>query len=646
MPYFPPLPPPPPALVRLAQVQPATADSGVLARDLETQASAQAADLSGAVNDSDLRPRDKAVPLGGPIQAGEEVFLDADVQQYDQETRVFTARGKVRMRLRSILLTSDEMRVDLATRIAVAEGNIKLIQGDQVLVGTRLEYNFARSEGVLFNARGTINTKTLSKEPSTPLPTDVANVPLVPEYPRTEGGLLRFQAERLVFGPDGWQGDQVRVTPDQFDPPEFELRSPKATVRRETADSSRLNIEAGTLVFDGTTNFPFPFYTNTIDSRRRRAPNEVGFDSFDKGGLYYQQNFDVIVTKTIDWTISPQLYLQQAFDGRGVLDPSNFGLQTKLLVEHGGGQVTRLFGELNGIVLDSLENRIRLRVEHVVPVGDHRATFSYGYRERYFNGILGFQNVTQNYGVTIDSPVYNLGTSGVRLSYQGSASMIKATSDRAALGSRPELARYRVVAAVSKSFPLLVAQPTPTTRENLRYSPYPVTPGLWLDVGTTLTQSWYSSGDSQSFLVGGIGLRAILGQFSRDILDYTSLNIGFSQGAAGGDGSPFLFDRIGARQQISAGILQQVYGPLRAGVQTYFDPSLGQTIDTYYTVSFDHRTYALSLTINPVRQIAGIQLRIDDFNWNINPGGRPDQVTDVVGGVERFNYNRYTLGSP
>lgn len=644
MPYITPyLPASPPAEVRLAQgvtqSPPGVEPAPVRAQDLQAQNPGQATDLQGVIDSSPLLPKEDVVPLGGPIKdGGEQILLDADIQQYDQINQVFTARGNVQMQFRTVKLTADEIRVDLKDRIAVAEGSIVLTQGKQKLSGSRLEYNFTQEQGVLADASGTINTKTLNQEINGPLVTDLVSLQNRRESPPTTGGILTFAAARIVFSPEGWKGQEIRVSPDQFDPPEIELRTPEATVRRTGPAADRLTINGGQLVFNQSTFLPVPAYTTVISNERRKAPSEVGSDSFDKGGLYYQQNFDFLIADNAELTISPQLYIQQALGARPFLSAENTGLQTKLSVSQAGGQITRLFAEINGLVFNEISNRLRARIEHVVPVGDNRLTFSYGYRERFFNGVLGFQTVAQSYGVNWDSASIPIGDTGINFSYQGSVSFITADSDQPDLNGRPELGRYRVAAAASKTIPLFVDQASPPTREFLRYSARPITPGLWLDVGTSYIQSWYSSGDAQSYLAGGASLRTVIGRFVRDSLDYTALNVGYTSGFVGGT-SPFLFDRIGSRELISAGILQQVWGPFRAGVQTIYDPLRRQTVDTYYTLNFDYRTYGLSLTYNPVRQIGGIQLRVDEFNWGTNPGGRPDQVTDVVNGVERFNRN-------
>ncbi|AGY58383.1 DUF3769 domain-containing protein [Gloeobacter kilaueensis] len=639
MPYFPVLPPPPPPLVLLAEALPEPQPPVARVSDLQAQAPGQASDLGKNVDNSRLRPAEEGLSSGGALKPGDQIFLDADDQQYDQTTHIFTARGNVKLRLNDILLSADQMQVNLDTRLAVAEGHLTLVQGEQRLSGRRLEYNFARKEGVLLDAQGRIDTKpdNTAPVPNSPLATDPGPIAAAaPVAPKARGGILRFHARRITFSPQGAKAEDLRATPDQFDPPELEVISNRATLVPNGPGSNRLTIDSGTILFDQTTTLPFPTILSTIDKERRKPPYEIGADYFDKGGIYYQQNFYIDFSNKSWLSFSPQFYIQQAFSSRGFLDPANFGIQSKLNLDYGNGQITKVFLELNGLDLGNLENRLRGRIDQILPLGNHTLTFNFSYNERFFNYVVGYQIAHSILGITLDSPVINLGNTGVLLSYQVNAALINAISDRPNLPAQPDLSRLRLAGSLSKQIPLVVGTYLPPSRETLRFTQQPVTPGLWLDLGTTLSQSWYSSGDSQTYLGGRVGLSTIIGRFTKDLFDYTSLNIGYNNGYVSGL-SPFLFDRVASAQQIYGGIQQQIYGPVRAGVQVAYDLFFRKVVDNYFSLSFDRRTYSLSLIYNPVLQTGGFQLRVDDFNWGTNQYGKPDQVTTVLGGVERFN---------
>ncbi|MCS6814054.1 MAG: DUF3769 domain-containing protein, partial [Cyanobacteria bacterium] len=139
-------------------------------------------------------------------------------------------------------------------------------------------------------------------------------------------------------------------------------------------------------------------------------------------------------------------------------------------------------------------------------------------------------------------------------------------------------------------------------------------PYLRLVTGITGISSFYTTGDTQATLTGSIALQAQFGQFSRTFFDYTGLNISYSQ-TLGGNNSPFLFDRIVDTRVLSGGFLQQIYGPVRFGVQTAVNLDNGREISTDYILDYSRRAYGITLRYNPVLQLGSINLRISDFNW-------------------------------
>jgi hypothetical protein len=153
-----------------------------------------------------------------------------------------------------------------------------------------------------------------------------------------------------------------------------------------------------------------------------------------------------------------------------------------------------------------------------------------------------------------------------------------------------------------------------TADEGLRYSPSLVQPFLQLTTGITGVGSFYSNGDSQPYVRGSIGLRGQLGHFSRPYFDYTGFNVIYSQGIRG-DESPFKFDRFVDKKTISLGWVQQIYGPVRAGIQTEYNIEDDEEITTDYFLEYSRRTYNFVLRYNPVLEIGSFSFRINDFNW-------------------------------
>ncbi|MCM0593295.1 MAG: DUF3769 domain-containing protein [Gloeotrichia echinulata DVL01] len=611
------------------------------------------------------------------------VEVISDKQVYDEKRRVVTAEGNVVVRFDGAVVDADRLQVNLDNLIAVGQGNVALTRGDQVLRGERFTYNFIQDSGELFNGRGEVNIASTQTDFAF-LPTDVtaggvakrpasdritANQPLanvtspggiefniggssgasnVP--PPKSGGTVnrvRFEAERIEFYPRGWQAKDVTITNDPFSPPELQFRAAKVTLTQETPLVDNLTAEKSRLVFDQNVGIGIPRNQQRLDRRQRSTPFIVdfGYDGDLRGGLFIERSFDAINTEQTSWTVTPQFFIQKAVqDGTGNLTDL-FGLKTKLNVVLNPKAVVQGFGEITTLDFNKLEDNLKASLRLRQTLGErlpHTLNLEYSYRDRLYNGTLGFQTVQSSFGGVISSPVIPLGNSGINLSYQGGAQYINANTDRPDLlqpnrkNDRISLTRFQGSAALSGGVLLWQGKPLPpTATAGLRYSPRPVVPYLRAIAGVTGTTSYYTNGDDQSTLIGTVGLEGQIGHFSRPYLDYTAWNISYSQGFKSGL-SPFLFDRAVDTKVLTAGITQQIYGPFRLGLQTSVNLDSGRASSTDYILEYNRRTYGITLRYNPVLELGAFSFRISDFNWS---GGTDpfsdEQVKPVVGGVRQ-----------
>ncbi|MDZ8188071.1 MAG: DUF3769 domain-containing protein [Nostoc sp. ChiSLP02] len=623
-------------------------------------------------------------PAASPQTAAPRIVeVTSDRQEYDEQRRIITAVGKVVVRFDGAVVDADRLQVNLDNLIAAGEGNVTLTRGDQVLRGQRFTYNFVQDSGELQNGRGEIyvpsaNTdlafsstditsggvsrrpasdRILANQPLSGVSSsggidisfggqDASNVP----PPKAGGAVkrLRFEAQQIDFYPQGWQARDVRITNDPFSPPELELRADTVTLTRESPLVDRIRTRGQRLVLDQTIALPIPVNEQTIDRRERDATPFIvspGYDGEDRGGFYVERGFRVIDTERTRWTITPQLLVQRAFE-QGVDNfGSVFGVRSRINSVLGPKTTIQGNGELTSFDLDDLENSFRANLGLRQTLGDrlpHILNVQYNYRDRLYNGTLGFQTVQSSFGGIITSPIIPLGKSGVNLSYQGSAQYIDANTDRLDLlepvrdNDRISLGRLQASAELSTTFLLWAGKALPpTSSEGLRYTATPVVPYLVAIAGVTGTTSYYTNGDNQSTLTGRIGLQGQVGNFSRPFFDYTAFNLSYSQGLNNGL-SPFLFDRSVDNKILSAGITQQIYGPIRLGFQTSINLDTGKEVSTDYIVEYSRRTYGITLRYNPVLELGAFSFRISDFNWN--GGSDPfSEVKPVVGGVQQ-NY--------
>ncbi len=609
------------------------------------------------------------------------VEVIADTQEYDEQRRVVTAEGNVVVRFDGAVVDADRIQVSLDNLIAVGEGNVALTRGDQVLRGQRFTYNFVQDTGELLAGRGEIFIPT-AQEDFAFLPTDVtaggvparppsdrirSNQPLTgvsspgginfgiggrtnaTNLPRPEQGgqvrRVRFEAARIDFYPRGWQASDVSLTNDPFSPPELELRADKVTLTRESPLQDRVRTENQRLVFDQNLSIPIPRNEQVIDRRERDAtPGLVsfGFDGDQRGGVFVERRFEPINRENVSFSITPQFLAQKAVqEGVGNI-PSLFGLRTSLDATLSPRTTVEGSGTLTSFDLTDIEDNLKASLRLRQQVGDnrnpHNVTLEYSYRDRLYNGSLGYQTVQSSFGGVVTSPIIPLGKTGLNLSYQGGAQYITANTDREDLlepirdNNRVSLGRLQASAALNGGLLLWQGKPLPpTATEGLRYTPNPVVPYLRAFGGLTGTTSYYTNGDNQTTLIGTIGLEGQIGHFSRSFLDYTAFNISYSQGLDSGE-SPFLFDRAVDTRTLSAGITQQIYGPFTFGVQTSVNLDTGEYTSTDFILQYSRRTYGITLRYNPELELGGISFRLSDFNWT--GGTNPfSEVRPVVGGV-------------
>lgn len=632
-----------------------------------------------------------------PIEQVDTIEVIGDRQEYDDQQQVVTAQGNVVMNFAQAVLTADRIQVNLADRIAVAQGNVVLTRGKQILRGEKFEYYLVQDRGVIINAKGEIDRSTLNRDLSARLPESriipqttlsdrlinnqpVTNVSgnqaigvslgssrdyqiLNGNNKQANGGeinQLRFEAGRMEFEQNNFTATDFRLTNDPFSPPELELRAKTANFTQTSPQVSVLTTKKSRIVIDDRFTVPLLLNRFVLDNRPRQ-PGIVsfGFDGEERGGLYLERNFKLIGTETTNWDITPQYYLERAIfptafdlsdeDEGGIFNASSLGLKSQLDSTFSPRTDLQAKLSLTSLNFDNISDKLRTNVALNQKIGNlvnpHTFSLEYNFRDRLFNGSLGFQTVYSSIGGIITSPNLPLGKTGINLTYQGSIQNINADTDRTDLlepnrdSDRINLTRYQTAASLNKAFLLWQGQPlAPTQDKGLRFTPTPVLPFVQLLTGISGVSSFYSNGDGQQSLQASVGIEGQLGHFSRSYLDYTGFTISYSQGMRG-DRSPFLFDRYVDQKALSLGISQQIYGPIRLGVQTSLNLDDNEEISTDYVLEYSRRTHNITLRYNPVLQIGSINFNINGFNWNGN--SRPfdsNGINPVVQGVSNsFN---------
>lgn len=625
-------------------------------------------------------PSQRTVPF--PVSPADTIEVKADSQEFDDKQQIVTAIGNVVVRFRQTVIDADRAIVNLVTRQVIASGNVAYTRGQQVVRGERMDFNLGLNSGAVEQAKGELFLPAAGSELTPTLPTDISagtilNQPLSDRItsqqpvrgvrspgaatftlggggqgsqvsaPQITGAVnrVRFEAERLELRPDGVRvATNIRITNDPFSPPELEYRAKTATIRRISPTAEELVTTKPRLVFDNRVKIPVYPRRQVFDSQQRNGPClTFGFDGRDRGGLYAECALDVLQAGPVRLSLTPQVYLQRAIEKHGgsPFSPDSYGLKAKLTAAL--GPRTRLDGSAIFLNFDNFpnlaENDFRGNLRLRQSIGTHTLVGEYSYRDRLFNGSLGFQTVNSSLGVVLTSPIIPLGKSGINLSYQAGYQFINADTDRFDLlepvreNNRIDLSRLQLTAALTRDFTLWQGKSLPRTpTQGLKYTRTPVVPYVKLALGIRGVGSFYSSDDRQNSLAGSVGIQGQFGHFSRPFLDYTGFNVTYTQ--VGRDGlSPFLFDRLVDVRILSFGLVQQVYGGFRVGIQSAINLDTKETISTNYTLEYSRRSYAIILRFNPERQIGSLTFRISDFNWNGTPESFGGDVRSVEGGV-------------
>jgi Protein of unknown function (DUF3769)/Lipopolysaccharide-assembly, LptC-related len=596
------------------------------------------------------------------------IELNAEQQEFNNNTQIITANGKVVVRFNKALLQADRLRVNLKTKIAVAEGNVSLIRGKQILYGTQFEYNFEDDRGSILAARGDIYQPTLVTDlnlaqrarnsvPAGDLPSvepllserlrndqpvtniqstsstgvvvgDERNIDYQPTLkPSGKISRLRFQADKVDFLGEQVTAEKVRITNDPFSPPELQVKADRAQFKTLNSEEDEITTTNPRITIENNFDVPIP-QNRLLINKLGKSPNpfNIGFDGQERGGVYVENSFYPVFDSRFRVTITPQYFVQKAVTGLNFFDGSVFGVKTNLEGNLSPDTTVQASASLAGLQFNQLGNNFRGKASvkqnlNLVSI-PHSLTGEAVYRDRIFNGSLGFQDVQSSIGGVLTSSVIPIGNTGVNFDYQVGAQVITANTDRRNLIAANKsldlvtLNRYQASANLTKSFRLWEGKSLPTgEKETYNYSPVPVVPYIQLNTGIRSTFTNYSNGDSQPLVGYNVGIQGQFGNFSKQSFDYTGFNINYFQQFRGKE-SPFLFDRVVDNRILSAGINQQISGPFRLGIQSSLNLDSGQQISTDYYLEYSRRTYNFVLRYNPTLGIGSIGFRLNDFNWD------------------------------
>ncbi len=605
---------------------------------------------------------------GNLVTKNGTIELNADTQEFNNTTQVVTATGKVIVRFKTAILRSDTLQVNLKTKKALAQGNVSLMRGKQVIYGNQFEYDFEEDKGSILTARGDIYQPTLVTDLNIAAKTNIDTPagekrfpePLLSDRLRNDQPIttirntsttgvsigserdidyqptlkpvgsinrLRFQAEKVDFVGDVFSAQKIQITNDPFSPPEIQIKADRAQFKTLNSEEDEITTSNSRITIEN--NFDIPLFRDRlILNKLGKDPNpfNIGFDGDERGGVYVEKNFYPIFNSKLRVSITPQYFIQSAISRSTFFDGSVFGVRTGVEANLSPNTTVQASAALAGLDPSQFNNNFRGKasIKHNLSLFSypHLLTGEATYRERIFNGSLGYQDVQSSFGGVLTSPYIPIANTGVYLNYQVGVHTINANTDRTNLLSATRtnnlitLNRYQTAANLSKSFRIWEGKGlSPNEKETFNYSPIPVVPYLQINTGISGAFSSYSNGDNQSSIGYNVGIQGQFGNFSKPSFDYTGFNLSYFQQFRG-DASPFLFDRITDSRFLIAGINQQLIGPFKLGIQSSLNLDTGKEISTDYYLEYSRRSYNLIIRYNPAIQLGSIGFKLYDFDWD------------------------------
>ena len=177
---------------------------------------------------------------------------------------------------------------------------------------------------------------------------------------------------------------------------------------------------------------------------------------------------------------------------------------------------------------------------------------------------------------------------------------------------------YRNVFAIQlgNSYPIFkVKSKDKNINYKYRYTPSMIYPGInwsnYLESGIFL----YSNGQSQEAISLSSGPSITLGNFRKDFLDFTSINLKGIYVFKNGE-SPFKFDDINKKFRMELELKQQLLGPLVFSYGTSYKFEEGLFDLPKYGIDINRRAYSVGAYYDSQNQSAGLKFSIFNFDYS------------------------------
>ncbi len=584
----------------------------------------------------------------------------------------YVVEGNVQIKKNNMRLRADKLVYDQNKKIFNISGNIKFISNEQFLTASKVNYNLKTKEGFISDVYGTINFDTLdlintdlditSLKDLNNLENAIKDVKLnksssveVSDIKSPQNLKLkvkemtkwRFQTDQIKIQDKTWSSKLLYLTNDPYNEPQLVIKNTDFEVIEKDGVTS-IKSRWSSMILEDKVKVPLG-RRNYKANKGSKIKWGIGYDKNNKDGFYITRDAEPKDTGIFkNFKFKNEFYVQRAISGK----TESFSKKNDSVLSHKikqdaktsdyFGFETAYKGNFLGLNLDSVISLNSLDLEKFKKIIKSKTELSkvihtdkkendekelklslFGtYRDKVWNGSLGEKDILTAYGLKIENDrkweKNNVKKSSkLALGYGEYQSNKKNTKDNLISRNRYNFLWYR-----EHIYPIWKQKNDSTINEKFIYNPEFINRGLDLLFSSKVDLYRYNDGNHQNLFTFKAGPKITLGNFQKNILDYTEISLLGKTRISDGE-SPFDFDQAVDNHAIEINLKQQLLGPLVAGFSTEYNLDINSSdfhkfTNKQYELSWNRRAYKFGLFYNPDRQSGGFNFEINSFSFGGN----------------------------
>ena len=585
-----------------------------------------------------------------------KMILSSDKLEYNREKRLIRIEGNINFKSNDQFIQASDIEYDLENKkgfINNAYGRFNFETLNNIASEDNLEININKFKNLDKSIRNVILEDSSANGKREFSIGDEENSSFdkgSPQKLETDNNKMRnwrFSSERIEINNDLWSAKKLFLTNDPFNKPQLIINNRKISAYDEKGEVF-IKSKWSTLELDNFLKIPTgpKTYSSKEENELRWS---IGYDDNSKDGLFITRNADTIFInkEKTKLDLKKIFFLQRALSGKTkTFSKKNDSVLEKKVEQD--SKLSDLFGleaEINSqffdfdfyskvdlnsldfekfkkiISLDSEISKVIYKDKKEKMQKETSLSFFGKYREKVWNGSLGEIEILSSYGTKIekennwkDNNVNK--SSKIGLGYGNYESGKFDDSTQAINRKRLNLSLER-----EHIYPIWEKKITQQfiTNKN-KYSNYIISPGIKFLVKAKGDFYRYDDNNFQNLYTISGGPEFTLGNFKKDILDYTKLKILPKTTIASGQ-SPFKFDQANDRHGVEFSLEQQIIGPITFKVSTEYNLDINskkykEFHSNQFKIAWNRRAYNLSIFYNEDKKTGGINFKINNFSFD------------------------------